>query len=202
MPSNDSPQATIAGSPALPPQLRYRAAPELVRLHEQWQAALRESVSKLQSSGHVRAPEAILNTVMPLFQIVDGLFVMLQADLSQYTELAMSLSAGADDSGQIIAGLLPDDAETLSDLLESVAEKIDGVQKELGSAKKNAGQVSALGDALDMLAEVQQAVLDAALDEDMVPDEDETLNEEASAPNTPAPLPDGYDDASPLAIEG
>lgn len=178
----------------LPKHLKYNPCPEIVRAHEQWQSALRQMVSQLQSMGHVRAPEAIANTCMPLFAHVDALFTLLQADLGAYAEQVMALSQDAADGSQdVIVGLHPQDAEVLADLTDQIHAIVEKVAKGLKDGSEPRKQ---LEDAMKMIGDLQEAVMSAALDDDEVPpDEDETTDE----PAPPVPSAEPTTDAPDLA---
>lgn len=190
----------------LPKHLKYNPCPEIVRAHEQWQSALRQAMSQLQSMGHTRAPEAIANTCMPLFGCVDALFTLLQADLAAYAEQVMTLSRTGDDDGvQVIVGLHPQDAEALADLTDQIHNEVEKVAK---GFKEGANQRKQLDGVLQMLSDLQEAVMSASLDEDEVPpDEDEDEDEGVEPPSTterteslpPAELVEDLSDA-PLQI--
>lgn len=171
----------------LPKHLKYNPCPEIVRAHEQWQAQLRQAVAQLQSMGHVRAPEAIANICIPLFACVDTMFTLLQADLGAYSEQVMALSQeGADDAVQVIVGLHPQDAEALADLTDNIHATVEKVAKGL---KDGTDQRKQLDDALQMISDLQEAVMSAALEEDDVPpdeDEEDAPLVAAAAPSAPA----------------
>jgi len=180
----------------LPKHLRYNPCPEIVRAHEQWQSAIRQTVSQLQSMGHVRAPEAIANVVMPLFLHVDTLFTLLQADLGAYAEQVMVLSqdaAGGDN--EVIIGLHPQDAEAIASQIDEIYELVEKVSKGI---KEGSDQRKMLDDAVGMLGELQEAIMSTSLEEDEVPDEDDEVNPPAPV-EEPPPTPDDLSD-TPLQI--
>jgi len=184
----------------LPKHLKYNPAPEIVRAHEQWQSALRQTVSQLQSMGHVRAPEAISNTVIPLFVHLDGLFTLLQADVAAYAEQVMALSQDASSDTQVLVGLHPQDAEALADLTDQIYASVEKVRKGL---KKDSPPHEQLAGVLQMVGDLQEAIMSASLEEDEVPaDEDEDVppGEEVPAPSSDAPDDDLSD--TPLQITG
>lgn len=184
----------------LPKHLKYNPCPEIVRAHEQWQSTLRQTVSQLQSMGHVRAPEAIASTCMPLFAHIDALFTLLQADLGAYAEQVMALSSeAAGDSQEVIIGLHPQDAEALAGLTDQIYGIVEKVAKGL---KDGTAQREKLGEALQMLGDLQAAVMSAALEEDEVPPDDDD-DDEVDNP-LPGPVSDAPDDLSdePLQITG
>jgi hypothetical protein len=185
----------------LPKHLKYNPCPEIVRAHEQWQATFRQVTSQLQSMGHVRAPEAIANTVMPLFGHVDALFTLLQADLGAYAEQVMALSQDAAGGTQVIVGLHPQDAEILAELTDQIHENVEKVAKGL---KDGTDQRKQLDEATKLLADLAEAIMNASLDEDEVPPEDEDLQLEPApevpeAPPPPAPADEDLTD-EPLQI--
>jgi len=169
----------------LPQHLKYRPSPEIVRAHEQWQAASRAAASQLQSMGHVRAPEAISQTMLPLMVHLDTLFTVLQADLSSYAEQVMLLSHAAKNSDDnVIVGLHPDDADTLAEQIDDVSGLVAKVAKGL---KEGSDQRKDLDKACTWLDELQEAVGSIALDDDDVSVDDADADDGNDAEMETAP---------------
>lgn len=170
----------------LPQHLKYRPSPEIVRAHSDWQNAFQHAAGAVKAMGHVRAPEAIAQTVLPLFAHLDNLFTILQADLSAYAEQVMALSQDLENRQDVLVGLHPDDVE---DLVGQLDEALGLVKKTAGGLKDGTDQRKDLDSACEMLGDLRDALESAALDDEDLPDDQDDAPDE-----TPE------DDADPLQI--
>ena len=195
-------------SSELPQHLKDRPSAEIVRAHEQWQEALRKTGVALQTMGHVRAPEAIGNIVMPLMAHLDGLLVLTQADQAAYTEQVMGLLHTNNEGPEVIVGLHPDDADTLATEVDEIEE---AVTKVAAGLKEGSDQRVMLDGALEKLSTLAEAILGAALEEEDVPegepedDDDEDAEDvPEGGPNIEIPPGDVAEDLAdePLTITG
>jgi hypothetical protein len=160
------------------PNNEYRPAPELVRLHEQLAALLRNAAQHTQAGNRLQTEQVVGEWMLPMFEGLLALFALVQGDLAMY---AQSLAGNL--RHEVLAGLPSDLVEELTEELSQVDEVLAGIEgldpkkfKRLSDLQHRFGQLQkAAIEARGQLAAVIEAIEDTEL-----PDESDVLVDDGS----------------------
>jgi len=198
MPSqrNQAPAPVLAPiDNGLPPALRYKAAPEVVRLHEQLSVAF--ASLKQWAAASPNQDRRLVEAAMRVASVAEGgiaMTTLVQADLANWTEQVLALQQGA---GPLAAGeaLLGLDEETVDDLTAEL-DKIDKVLSRIeagtiGGENAKLEAKAARKSVEDIKAAFEELLIEEEDEDDVADDSDDGEEEE-----------DEEEDDSPLQVEG
>lgn len=152
----------------------YRAAPELVRMHEQFRVEMEKQKRVATTSKNLRGTD-VMKCLLPLIEATMGFTAGVQGDLAGYIEQLSAL-----DEDAMLGGI---DLDTANDIDSHLKELLALVTK-MGSAANNGAKEDA-EHAVKLIAELREVVQELVVSE--VEEGEEPL-EESEFDGEDAPL--------------